>query len=330
MTGTAETEAEELGSIYGLDVTVIPTHRPISRDDRDDLVYKTKREKYNAAIEEITECHHKGQPVLVGTVSVEVSELLARMLKRKNIPHNVLNAKQHKSEAEVVARAGQKGAVTIATNMAGRGTDIKLGQGIKELGGLHIIGTERHESRRIDLQLRGRSGRQGDLGSSRFYLSLEDDLMRLFSSDRVASIMDRMGIEEGEVISAKMVTRAISNAQKKVEVRNFGIRKHLLEYDDVMNQQRQVVYDIRNQALAGENMLESVLHILDDFVLDEIEMQSDDIYAWDWDYLKQRFASYIMVDATLERIQEELGENIKPDSLLSQMKRSVNLNVSLF
>ena len=309
MTGTAETEAEELGSIYGLDVTVIPTHRPISRDDRDDLVYKTKREKYNAAIEEITECHHKGQPVLVGTVSVEVSELLARMLKRKNIPHNVLNAKQHKSEAEVVARAGQKGAVTIATNMAGRGTDIKLGEGIKELGGLHIIGTERHESRRIDLQLRGRSGRQGDPGSSRFYLSLEDDLMRLFSSDRVASIMDRMGIEEGEVISAKMVTRAISNAQKKVEVRNFGIRKHLLEYDDVMNQQRQVVYDIRNQALAGENMLESVLHILDDFVLDEIEMQSDDIYAWDWDYLKQRFASYIMVDATLERIQEELGEN---------------------
>ncbi len=309
MTGTAETEAEELGSIYGLDVTVIPTHRPISRDDRDDLVYKTKREKYNAAIEEITECHHKGQPVLVGTVSVEVSELLARMLKRKNIPHNVLNAKQHKSEAEVVARAGQKGAVTIATNMAGRGTDIKLGQGIKELGGLHIIGTERHESRRIDLQLRGRSGRQGDPGSSRFYLSLEDDLMRLFSSDRVASIMDRMGIEEGEVISAKMVTRAISNAQKKVEVRNFGIRKHLLEYDDVMNQQRQVVYDIRNQALAGENMLESVLHILDDFVLDEIEMQSDDIYAWDWDYLKQRFASYIMVDATLERIQEELGQN---------------------
>ena len=310
MTGTAETEAEELGSIYGLDVTVIPTHRSIARDDRDDLVYKTKREKYNAAIEEITECHQKGQPVLVGTVSVEVSELLARMLKRKNIPHNVLNAKQHKSEAEVVARAGQRGAVTIATNMAGRGTDIKLGEGIKELGGLHIIGTERHESRRIDLQLRGRSGRQGDPGSSRFYLSLEDDLMRLFSSDRVASIMDRMGIEEGEVISAGMVTRAISNAQKKVEVRNFGIRKHLLQYDDVMNQQRQVVYDIRNQALAGENMKESVLHILDDFVLDEIEMQSDnDIHLWDWDHLKQRFASHIMVDATLDKIKEETGQN---------------------
>ena len=311
MTGTAETEAEELGSIYGLDVTVMPTHRPISRDDREDLVYKTKREKYNAAIDEITECHHKGQPTLVGTISVEVSELLSRMLKRKNIPHNVLNAKQHKSEAEVVARAGQNGAVTIATNMAGRGTDIKLGEGIKDLGGLHIIGTERHESRRIDLQLRGRSGRQGDSGSSRFYLSLEDDLMRLFSSDKVAAIMDRMGIEEGEVISAKMVTRAISNAQKKVEVRNFGIRKHLLEYDDVMNQQRQVVYDIRNQALAGDNMQETVFHILDDFILDEVELQSDagTVEYWDWDHLKQRFASHIMVDASLEKIHDLMGKS---------------------
>ena len=308
MTGTAETEAEELGSIYKLDVTVIPTHRSISREDRDDLVYKTKREKYNAAIEEISECHQKGQPTLVGTISVEISELLSRMLKRKNIPHNVLNAKQHKSEAEVVARAGQKGAVTIATNMAGRGTDIKLGEGIKELGGLHIIGTERHESRRIDLQLRGRSGRQGDNGSSRFYLSLEDDLMRLFSSDRVASIMDRMGIEEGEVISAKMVTRAISNAQKKVEVRNFGIRKHLLEYDDVMNQQRQVVYDIRNQALSGENMQETVFHILDEYIMDEIELQSSsgEYEYWDWDHLKQRFASHIMVDTSLEKIQDDI------------------------
>ncbi|MBT7945758.1 MAG: preprotein translocase subunit SecA, partial [Candidatus Marinimicrobia bacterium] len=309
MTGTAETEAEELGSIYGLDVTVVPTHREISRDDREDLVYKTKREKYNAAIDEISECHHNGQPVLVGTISVEISELLSRMLKRKNIPHSVLNAKKHQSEAEVVARAGQRGAVTIATNMAGRGTDIKLGEGIKELGGLHIIGTERHESRRIDLQLRGRSGRQGDPGSSRFYLSLEDDLMRLFSSDRVASIMDRMGIEEGEVISAKMVTRAISNAQKKVEVRNFGTRKHLLEYDDVMNQQRQVVYDIRNQALSGKKIQETAEQILDDFVMDEIENQSGlgipDF--WDWDHLKQVFASHIMVDATLEKIQDVKG-----------------------
>ena len=311
MTGTAETEAEELGSIYGLDVTVIPTHRPISRDDKDDLVYKTKREKYNAAIDEIEDCYRRGQPTLVGTISVEISELLSRMLKRKNIPHNVLNAKQHKSEAEVVARAGQKGAVTIATNMAGRGTDIKLAEGIKELGGLHIIGTERHESRRIDLQLRGRSGRQGDNGSSRFYLSLEDDLMRLFSSDKVAAIMDRMGIEEGEVISARMVTRAISNAQKKVEVRNFGIRKHLLEYDDVMNQQRQVVYDLRNQALAGENMQDGVFQILDDFILDEIELQSvePNVEFWDWDHLKQRFASHLMVDASLEKIYENEGKS---------------------
>ena len=311
MTGTAETEAEELGSIYGLDVTVVPTHRDIIRDDREDLVYKTKREKYNAAINEISECHHRGQPVLVGTISVEISELLARMLKRNNIPHNVLNAKQHQSEAEVVARAGQRGAVTIATNMAGRGTDIKLGEGIKELGGLHIIGTERHESRRIDLQLRGRSGRQGDPGSSRFYLSLEDDLMRLFSSDRVASIMDKMGIEEGEVISAKMVTRAISNAQKKVEVRNFGIRKHLLEYDDVMNQQRQVVYDIRNQALSGEDMYKTTEQILDDFIMDEIEAQSvmGTPDMWDWDHLKQSFASHILVDASLEQIQTSTGNS---------------------
>ena len=309
MTGTAETEAEELGSIYGLDVTVVPTHRDIIRDDREDLVYKSKREKYNAAIDEISECHHRGQPVLVGTISVEISELLARMLKRNNIPHNVLNAKQHQSEAEIVARAGQRGAVTIATNMAGRGTDIKLGEGIKELGGLHIIGTERHESRRIDLQLRGRSGRQGDPGSSRFYLSLEDDLMRLFSSDRVATIMDKMGIEEGEVISAKMVTRAISNAQKKVEVRNFGIRKHLLEYDDVMNQQRQVVYDIRNQALSGEDMYGTTKQILDDFIMDEIEAQSimGTPDMWDWDHLKQSFASHILVDASLEQIQTSTG-----------------------
>jgi preprotein translocase subunit SecA len=309
MTGTAETEAEELGSIYGLDVTVVPTHRDIIRDDREDLVYKSKREKYNAAIDEISECHHRGQPVLVGTISVEISELLARMLKRNNIPHNVLNAKQHQSEAEIVARAGQRGAVTIATNMAGRGTDIKLGEGIKELGGLHIIGTERHESRRIDLQLRGRSGRQGDPGSSRFYLSLEDDLMRLFSSDRVATIMDKMGIEEGEVISAKMVTRAISNAQKKVEVRNFGIRKHLLEYDDVMNQQRQVVYDIRNQALSGEDMYGTTEQILDDFIMDEIEAQSimGTPDMWDWDHLKQSFASHILVDASLEQIQASTG-----------------------
>ncbi|GIR93625.1 protein translocase subunit SecA [bacterium] len=311
MTGTAETEAEELGSIYGLDVVVIPTHRGILRDDRDDLVYKTKREKYNAVVDEISDAHRRGQPVLVGTIAVETSELIARMLKRKNIPHSVLNAKQHQKEAEVVARAGQRGAVTIATNMAGRGTDIKLGEGVKDAGGLHILGTERHDSRRIDLQLRGRSGRQGDPGSSVFYLSLEDDLMRLFGSDKVASIMDRMGIEEGEVITAGMITRAIGNAQKKVEVRNFGVRKHLLEYDDVMNQQRQVVYDLRNQALSGENMRETVMQIIEDYIVDEIEAQSaaSSVADWDWDLLKNNFATHLLVDLSYDKILNDLNSD---------------------
>ena len=314
MTGTAETEAEELGSIYNLDVMVIPTNESVIRDDREDLVFKTKREKYNAVIEEIAEIHHKGQPSLVGTISVEASELLSRMLKRRGIPHNVLNAKQHKSEAEIVTMAGQLGAVTIATNMAGRGTDIKLGEGVIELGGLHILGTERHESRRIDDQLRGRSGRQGDPGSSRFYMSLEDDLMRLFNSERVASIMDRMGVEEGEVITHKMVTRAISNAQKKVEQRNFGIRKHLLEYDDVMNQQRQVVYDLRNQALQGKNLRETVLNLISDFIDDEFEAQnSDNPLDWDWEHLKHIFSSVLMVDASSDELMLENGNEMSDD-----------------
>jgi preprotein translocase subunit SecA len=311
MTGTAETEAEELGSIYNLDVTVIPTNQHVMRDDRDDFVYKTTREKYNAVIEEIINCYKSGQPILVGTVSVEVSELLSRMLKRKGIPHNVLNAKQHQHEAEIVARAGQNGAVTIATNMAGRGTDIKLeGEEIKELGGLHILGTERHESRRIDLQLRGRSGRQGDPGSSQFYLSLEDDLMRLFNSDRVAAIMDRMGVEEGEVITAKMVTRAIANAQKKVEGRNFGIRKHLLEYDDVMNQQRQVIYNLRDKTLKGTNTRDMVSEFIAEFVEDELENQNMDHFdEIDWDTLKQTTASHMLVDLEMERIQSLYRED---------------------
>jgi preprotein translocase subunit SecA len=308
MTGTAETEAEELGAIYDLDVTVIPTNKPVIRVDYDDLVYKTKREKYNAVIEEITDCFQRGQPVLVGTVSVEASELLSRMLKRRGIPHNVLNAKHHQREAEIVARAGQKGAVTIATNMAGRGTDIKLGEGVKELGGLHIIGTERHESRRIDLQLRGRAGRQGDPGSSRFYLSLEDDLMRLFGSDRIASIMDRLGVEEGEVIAHRMVTRAIENAQKKVEARNFGIRKHLLEYDDVMNQQREVVYDLRNQALHGADMKDTVLEIIADYIDDEISrFDGAHPVEWDWDGLKQSIAAHLLVEVDLAAVQRAVG-----------------------
>ena len=310
MTGTAETEAEEFGAIYNLDVTVVPTHTSINREDRDDLVYKTKREKYNAVIEEISNCYKRGQPVLVGTISVEVSELLSRMLKRKGILHNVLNAKQHQKEAEIVTRAGQSGAITIATNMAGRGTDIKLGSGVKEVSGLHILGTERHDSRRIDLQLRGRSGRQGDPGSSQFYLSLEDDLMRLFGSDRIAGIMDKMGVEEGEVITAKMVTRAISNAQKKVEGRNYGIRKHLLEYDDVMNQQRQVIYDIRNQALHGEDMKETVLEFIEEYVADELESQdSTNPEDWNWESIKQNIASHLLVDADPDSMKSELNKD---------------------
>ncbi|HNO99103.1 MAG TPA: preprotein translocase subunit SecA [Ferruginibacter sp.] len=254
MTGTAETEAAEFWSIYKLDVVTIPTNVKVIRKDEQDLVYKTKREKYKAVIEEVEKLRSVGRPSLVGTTSVEVSELLSRMLKQKNIPHNVLNAKQHAKEAQVVAEAGLAGAVTIATNMAGRGTDIKLGPGVKEAGGLAIIGTERHESRRVDRQLRGRAGRQGDPGSSSFFVSLEDDLMRMFGSERIAGLMDRMGYKEGEVIQHSMITKSIERAQKKVEENNFGIRKRLLEYDDVMNKQRNVVYKKRNHALFGERL----------------------------------------------------------------------------
>ena len=335
MTGTAETEAEEFASIYNLEVLVIPTHRPIVRDDRNDLIYKTTREKYNAVVEEIIRCQQTGQPSLVGTISVEASELLSRMLKSKGVPHNVLNARKHQSEAEMVARAGQHGAVTIATNMAGRGTDIKLGEGMKELGGLHIIGTERHESRRIDLQLRGRSGRQGDSGSSVFYLSLEDDLMRLFNSERIASIMDRLGAEEGEVITAKMVTRAIENAQKKVEQRNFGIRKHLLEYDDVMNQQRQVVYDIRKQALNDEDITEAIDDMVDDYVDDELtNMEDTSPENWEWESLRQNLSSHMLVDVNLEKVQElKKNENLTLEDvreyILTQSKEVYKTRESL-
>ena len=254
MTGTAETEASEFWSIYKLDVVVIPTNRPVIREDRDDKIYKTKREKYNAVVEEIVSLVAEGRPVLVGTTSVEVSELLSRVLKLRGIKHNVLNAKHHQQEAQVVAEAGRAGQVTIATNMAGRGTDIKLTPEVKEAGGLAIVGTERHESRRVDRQLRGRAGRQGDPGSSQFFVSLEDDLMRLFGSERIASMMDRMGLKDGEEIQAGMMTKAIERAQKKVEENNFGIRKRLLEYDDVMNSQRTVIYSRRRNALAGERI----------------------------------------------------------------------------
>ena len=265
MTGTAETEASEFWNIYKLDVVVIPTNRPIARDDREDLIYKTKREKYNAVIEEIVRLVEAKRPVLVGTTSVEISELLSRMLKLRGIKHNVLNAKQHQLEAQIVAEAGRVGQVTIATNMAGRGTDIKLSPEAKDAGGLAIIGTERHESRRVDRQLRGRAGRQGDPGSSQFFVSLEDDLMRLFGSERIASMMDRMGIQEGEVIQASMMTKAIERAQKKVEEHNFGIRKRLLEYDDVMNSQREVIYTRRRHALYGEQIEIDLNNIMYDY-----------------------------------------------------------------
>jgi len=264
MTGTAETEAGELWDIYKLDVVVIPTNRPIIRDDREDLVYKTKREKFNAVIKEIEDLIAKGRPVLVGTTSVETSELLSRMLTRIKIRHNVLNAKLHQKEADVVAEAGKSGTVTIATNMAGRGTDIKLGAGVKEAGGLAIIGTERHESRRVDRQLRGRAGRQGDPGSSQFFVALEDDLMRMFGSDRIAKIMDRLGIKEGEVIQHSMITKSIERAQKKVEENNFGIRKRLLQYDDVMNSQREVIYKKRRHALFGDRLAVDISNMMYD------------------------------------------------------------------
>jgi len=254
MTGTAETEAGEFWEIYKLDVVVIPTNRPIVRDDRDDMVYKTEREKFNAVIEDIVHMSGEGRPVLVGTTSVDISEKLSRMLKLKNIDHNVLNAKQHAREADIVAEAGRPGKVTIATNMAGRGTDIKLSDEVKNAGGLAIIGTERHDSRRVDRQLRGRSGRQGDPGSSQFYVSLEDNLMRLFQSERIAKLMDKMGHQEGEVIQHSMVSKSIERAQKKVEENNFGIRKRLLEYDDVMNIQREAIYKKRFNALTGERL----------------------------------------------------------------------------
>ena len=264
MTGTAVTEAGELWEIYKLDVVEIPTNRPISRKDHDDLIYKTTREKFNAVIEDVTKLSAAGRPVLIGTTSVDISELLSRMLKMRNVPHNVLNAKMHKKEAEIVAEAGKPGVVTIATNMAGRGTDIKLTPEVKAAGGLAIIGTERHDSRRVDRQLRGRAGRQGDPGSSQFYVSLEDNLMRLFGSERVAKVMDRMGLKEGEVIQHSMMTKSIERAQKKVEENNFGVRKRLLEYDDVMNAQREVIYKRRRHALQGERLKVDIANMLYD------------------------------------------------------------------
>ncbi len=303
MTGTAETEAGELWDIYKLDVVVVPTNKPIVRDDRDDLVYKTKREKYNAVIEESVKLVDNDQPVLVGTTSVEISELLSRMLKIRGIKHNVLNAKLHQREADIIAEAGKEKMVTIATNMAGRGTDIKLSDHVKKQGGLAILGTERHESRRVDRQLRGRSGRQGDPGASQFFVSLEDDLMRMFGSDRIAKLMDRMGLEDGEVIQHSMISKSIERAQKKVEENNFGIRKRLLEYDDVMNSQREVVYKQRRHALYGERLGVDIINMMydvcdslvanhhgfsdfEDFKLDVIRVLSTEVPINESEFLK--------------------------------------------
>ena len=276
MTGTAETEAGELWDIYKLDVVVIPTNRPIVRDDHEDLVYKTKREKYNAVIEEIAAMNRAGRPVLVGTTTVDISELLSRMLKMKGLKHNVLNAKLHQREAEIVAEAGKRGTITIATNMAGRGTDIKLNEEVKQAGGLAIIGTERHESRRVDRQLRGRAGRQGDNGSSQFFVSLEDELMRLFGSERISGIMDKLGLKDGEMIQHSMISKSIERAQKKVEENNFGIRKRLLEYDDVMNSQREVIYKKRRHALLGERLSVDIANMMFDVTENLVEIYHDD------------------------------------------------------
>ena len=283
MTGTAKTEEDEFLKIYKLPVIVIPTNRPIARIDHPDVIYKTKRAKYKAVANDVEAIHKKGQPVLIGTTSITQSEELSRILSQRDIPHNVLNAKFHEQEAEIIADAGQKFAVTIATNMAGRGTDIKLGEGVPELGGLFIVGTERHESRRIDNQLRGRAGRQGDPGESRFYLSLEDDLLRLFGSDNIAHIMDRLGMGEDDPIEHKLITRSIENAQKKVEGRNFDMRKHVLEYDDVMNQQREVIYGERRKVLLGDNLREHILGMLGGIIEAQMNQYANEkLYPEEW------------------------------------------------
>ncbi|MFH2124659.1 MAG: preprotein translocase subunit SecA [Pseudomonadota bacterium] len=285
MTGTADTEAPEFKKIYNLSVIIMPTNQPMIRTDFPDVIYKNEAAKYRAVVQEIKNLHAKGQPALVGTISIDVSEKISKMLQKEKVPHEVLNAKQHDREAEIIAGAGQLGKVTIATNMAGRGTDIKLGEGVREVGGLHILGTSRHESRRIDNQLRGRSGRQGDPGSSRFYLSLEDDLLRIFGSGRISGIMDKLGMEEDEPIEHNMISKAIENAQRKVEGHNFDIRKHLLEYDDVMNKQREVIYRQRREVLAGENLVDVIKNMISDLIETVVEDFSQERCSsedWDW------------------------------------------------
>src|SRR3989339_378538 len=318
MTGTAETEEGEFFEIYKLEVLVIPTNRPNVRDDEDDAIYKTKREKYNAIIEKISELREQKRPVLVGTTSVDVSETISKILKRQGVPHNVLNAKQHQREAEIVAFAGQPGAVTIATNMAGRGTDIKLGAGVVDTGGLYILGTERHEARRIDRQLRGRSGRQGDPGTTKFFISLEDDLMRLFGSDRITNVMGRMGMEDGEAIQHPLITRSVERAQKKVEENNFAIRKRLLEYDNTMNQQREVIYSRRLKALEGDRLKSEVFGLLDEYITEVVERSFDDVLV---DNMKEDIKLSLLVEFPLEAQEfETLGKEGIKERILSAAK----------
>ena len=305
MTGTASTESGEFWDIYKLDVIEVPTNRPIVRKDENDLVYKTNKEKYNAVVDKIIELNHQNRPVLVGTTSVEISELISRVLKKSNVRHNVLNAKLHKQEADIVAEAGEPKSVTIATNMAGRGTDIKLAQGVKESGGLAILGTERHDSRRVDRQLRGRAGRQGDPGSSQFFVSLEDNLMRLFGSDRIAKLMDRMGHKEGEVIQHGMITKSIERAQKKIEENNFGIRKRLLEYDDVMNSQREVIYKRRRNALMGEKLSLDLFNSFNDMVFSLLEKHSD---SKDFSQFKNHFLKIFSLDCPIDEVEFKNNE----------------------
>ncbi|MFH2067829.1 MAG: preprotein translocase subunit SecA [Pseudomonadota bacterium] len=314
MTGTADTEAAEFKKIYNLDVVIVPTNQPMIRIDFPDVIYKTKREKYEAVLDEIVELHKKGQPVLVGTISIDISESLSEKLKKRGIKHSVLNAKHHSQEAEIVSLAGQKEAVTISTNMAGRGTDIVLGEGVTDLGGLHILGTGRHESRRIDNQLRGRSGRQGDPGSSRFFLSLEDDLLRIFGGERISNIMERLGMEDGEPIEHKLISRAIENAQAKVEGHNFDIRKQLIEYDDVMNQQREVIYRQRREALSGENLKP----VFEDIIEEQTEMIADRFadgksVPEEWDLKAINDAIYEQFNFRIDFQKDRLGEMTNED-----------------
>jgi preprotein translocase subunit SecA len=316
MTGTADTEATEFKKIYDLDVVVIPTNMPMVRTDFPDVIYKSRREKFEAALDEIVELHKKGQPVLVGTISIDVSEALSKKLKKRGIKHEVLNAKNHEGEAEIIARAGQMGALTISTNMAGRGTDIVLGEGVTELGGLHILGTERHESRRIDNQLRGRSGRQGDPGTSRFYLALEDDLLRIFGGERITGIMEKLGMEEGEPIEHNMISRAIENAQSKVEGHNFDIRKQLIEYDDVMNQQREVIYRQRREALSGKDLKAEVQEMIRDKA-EEIAgtFADDNPHAEEWDLKELRDVVYKQFNFRLNGFDEQTLDGLNHDGL---------------